>query len=224
MRSWGMPRIAVVLILLAACAAPPMGLGMGARTPISQADHSVLAGSVGIGAGPDRQTFQAEAQAQLAIARWFALEIGGAYTQLAARDDAGREINLIGGFPYVRPRFLIGRVSIATALSGFGFGGGGGGFIGGVAAPHGGDAPPPGGVFGGAMAHGFELTSENSVETSSRALRVGGEYTRAMGRSRLGIALEVYRQRDDLRRGGTRIESRFFAAGLKLSITSPEFR
>ncbi|MCE9572681.1 MAG: hypothetical protein K8W52_05950 [Deltaproteobacteria bacterium] len=218
-----MNRIAVVLVVLAACAAPPMGLGMGARMPISQTGHSVLAGSVGMGAGPGRQTFQAEAQGQFAIARWFALEMGGVYTQLAAR-SGGKEFNTLGGFPYVRPRFRIDRVSIAVALSGFGFGGGGGGFIGGVADAQVGYGTGTWSVYGGAMAHGFELVSEQSLETSSRALRVGGEYTTRVGRSRLGIAVEVYRQHDDLRRGGTRIESQFMAAALKLSITSPEFR
>ena len=112
----------------------------------------------------------------------------------------------------------------AIALAGLGMGGGGGGIIGGIADAQLGYGTAAWSVYVGAYAHGFELVSESPVDASARQLRLGGEYAFAMGASRFGVAIELYRQREALRNGDDQADTDGFAGGLKLSITSPEFR
>ena len=45
-----------------------------------------------------------------------------------------------------------------------------------------------------------------------------GEYLVPMGRVKLGIALELYRQHDDLQHGDARVERAFVGGALKLKI------
>ena len=52
----------------------------------------------------------------------------------------------------------------------------------------------------------------------------GGEAAWALGASRFGVAGELYRQREALRNGDDQADTDGFAGGVKLSITSPEFR
>lgn len=216
-------RYLAALSLTAACAAPPMGLGTGARTPAA-VGHNVVEGRTGMAAASGRQTFQAEASARGQFARWFALELGVAVTRTQQEGRDGDQVNLTGGFPYLRPRFQLDRVSLAVALAGLGMGGGGGGIIGGIADAQLGYGTAAWGVYVGAYAHGFEIVSESPIDVSTRQLRIGGEYAFAMGASRLGVAIELYRQREALRNGEDQADTDGFAGGVKLSITSPEFR
>jgi hypothetical protein len=215
-------RAALFLIVFAACAAPPMGLGPGARLP-ARPGYGQLAGSVGMGAGPGRQMFQAEGSMAFRAARWFDVDVGGVYTQIAQRRADGTDVTVAGGFPYVRPRVVIDHVSVAVALSGFGMGGGGGGFAGGVADVQLGYGTAAWSVYAGAYGQAFELVADNGLTVSSSQLRLGGEYTTRMGPSRVGVAVEVYRHHDTITRDTT-TESRFIGAGLKLTITSSEIR
>jgi hypothetical protein len=216
-------RILVILSLSAACAAPPMGLGTGARIPAAPG-RNVIEGRTGLAVASGRQTFQAEASMRGQFARWFALELGVAVTRAQQEGADGDQVNLTGGFPYARPRFQLDHVSLAIALAGLGMGGGGGGIIGGIADAQLGYGTAAWSVYVGAYAHGFELVSESPVDASARQLRLGGEYAFAMGASRFGVAIELYRQREALRNGDDQADTDGFAGGLKLSITSPEFR
>ncbi|MBK9033188.1 MAG: hypothetical protein IPL61_18270 [Myxococcales bacterium] len=212
----------ILSLLVAGCVAPPLGVGAGPQSP-RRSSHGVLEGRAALGAGPDRQAFQAEGSAMFRFARNFGLEAGAVYAQVAHK-AAGQEVSVKGGFPYVRPRLIVGDVSLAVALSGGGMGGGGGGFFGGIADVQLGYAPAGWGVYAGAYRHGFDLTSEDPIETSSRQYRLGGQYVYPMGAARLGVALEAYHQDESLRNGGATIDARSFGGTLKLSMTSTEFR
>lgn len=219
-------RLAPLALVLAACASPPMGLGTGARLPAPMRNgDGFVSGGAGVAVGPGRWVQQVEASATARVRRWFSIDLGAAFTQQSQRiDGTDRELVATGGFPYLRPRFTMGHVTVATALAGFGFGGGGGGFFGGIADLQIGYGTETWSAYAGAYGHAFEVVSEASVEASSSQLRVGGEYSRRVGPARVGVALEVYRHHDTLRGGGQRAESRFVGAGLKLRITSPAFR
>lgn len=216
-------RALVALSLITACAAPPMGLGTGARTPAA-VGRNVVEGRTGMAVATGRQTFQAEVSGRAQIARAFAMEVGIAVTRAQQTSADGEQVNLTGGFPYLRPRLQFDRVSLAVALAGLGMGGGGGGIIGGVADAQLGYGTAAWSVYVGAYAHGFEIVSESPIDASARQLRLGGEYAWAMGASRFGVAVEVYRQREALRNGDAQADTDGFAGGVKLSITSPEFR
>ncbi len=217
-----MQRILVILSLSTACAAPPMGLGTGARIPASPG-LGVIEGRTGMAAASGRQSFQADVAARFQIVRVFAMEGGVAVTRVQQAGADGDQVNLTGGFPYLRPRLQFGRVALALALAGLGGGGGGGGIIGGIADAQLGYGTAAWSVYVGAYAHGFEIVGEAPVDTSARQLRIGGEYAWAAGRARFGVAVEAYRQRETLRNDEDRANTDGFAGGLKLSITSPEF-
>lgn len=214
--------LSFVPLSIAACAAPPLGVGAGPQFP-AQANHGVVEGRAALGAAAGRQAFQGEASAAFRFVRRFGLEAGAVYSQVS-QGDGDDEVSVLGVFPYLRPRVIVGEFSAAVALSGGGMGGGGGGFFGGIADLQLGYAAGAWGAYAGAYRHGFDLTSEDPIVTSSRQYRVGGQYVYPMGRTRLGIAVEVFHQDDSLRNGGATIASRLFGGTLKLSITSPEFR
>lgn len=216
-------RYALAVSMTAACAAPPMGLGTGARTPAT-AGHAVIEGRTGMAAASGRQTFQAEASGRGQFARWFALEAGVAVTRAQQTNAAGEQLNLTGGFPYLRPRFQVGRASLAIALAGLGMGGGGGGILGGIADAQVGYGTKSWSVYVGGYAQRFEIVSEAPIDTSARQVRLGGEYAWAMGASRFGVAVELYRQRESLRNDNIQTDTDGFAGGVKLTMTSPEFR
>jgi hypothetical protein len=217
----------MLLLAIAAigCAAPPMGVGSGAlRRPSA---GGAASGTIGLGGDVHRQVFQAEATVNVMPRRWGGLETGFMYVRLADDRPGQRPIDATSAFPYVRPRLAIGSFSIATALTGFGFGGGGGGIVGGIADLQVGWGGERWSVYGGAYAHYYELTG--SAETSSRQLRVGGEYVVFVRTVRLTAAAELYRHSDRIgQRVGDRdtgtfevTRARFFGAGIKLRIESP---
>src|SRR5262245_28447210 len=83
MNTW--PRAIVtasigIVIGLGACAAPPMGLGTGARIPTTRTGERrtgvVVAGGTAIGASEHRRAFQADGSLALVLRRWFTLEGG----------------------------------------------------------------------------------------------------------------------------------------------------
>jgi hypothetical protein len=206
---------------LVGCLAPPIGLGSGATTQPGSTGVMV-GGTASIGAAPHRQSFQLEAHGALTLRRWFNLEAGAVYSQVS--DDRAGGVLVAGGLPYLRPRLVIGPVSIATAVGGFGFGGGGGGFIGGIADAQLGYGTPSWSIYLGAYAHGFELTSEAPIEISARQQRLGGEYLWSLGAARLGVALELHHQRDDIRDDNVRVRSDQWGGALKLRIQSGKFQ
>ncbi|MEZ4398792.1 MAG: hypothetical protein R3B06_02145 [Kofleriaceae bacterium] len=219
------PLIVIISVAAtAACAAPPMGFGTGARLPTSSPGHGVVTGRAGLGVGTGRQVFQAEASGLFMPARWGAIELGAVFTRLGQTGADDAHLTLTGGFPYLRPRLQLGRVSLAIGVAGFALGGGGGGFIGGVADGQLGYGTRRWSVYLGGTRQGFELTAERPVRSSSAQLRVGGEYAIPTGTGSVGVAVELYRTDDTLTSGGTTIASRGLAGGLKLTVTSPEFR
>lgn len=216
--------VSFIAVSLAACAAPPLGLGAGPHSP--RPGFLDVDGRAAMAAADGRAAFQVEASGQVRVARVFAMEVGAAVTRVAQHDDEDDEDVLVtGGFPYLRPRFIVRDVSLAIGLAGLGFGGGGGGFIGGIADVQLGYAAPRFGVYVGAYRHYFELVSESAIETSSRQYRVGAQYRHRMGRSHLGLGVELFHQDDRIRNdpSGT-VASKLVGATLKLSITTPEFK
>lgn len=211
-----------VLSLLAACAAPPMGLGAGPLSP--SPGRTVVEGRTGMAAASGQQTFQVEASAVGRFVRAFGMEVGVAVTRTALRGDDGTTLTSTGGFPFVRPRLQLGPVNVAVAAAGLGMGGGGGGIIGGIADVQVGYATAAWSAYVGAYAHGFELVGEPTSDVSSRQARVGGRYEIPAGRFRIGVGVELYAQRGTMRQGGAVAEIPGFGAGLKLAVTSPEFR
>jgi hypothetical protein len=212
----------LAVVHAAGCAAPPLGLGAGGRIP-APVGRGVIEGRTSLGLGPGRQTYQAEASGNARFARWLAGEGGVVFTRLSQATDDGGELTLVGGFPFLRPRLLFGGASIAVGLSGFGFGGGGG-IIGGIADLQLGYGTEAWGVHAGAYRHYFELTAEDAVRASTTSYRAGAQHTVRVGRSRVGLAVELHRQRDDLRNDPLARSSRFWGAALELSYTSPAFR
>lgn len=221
--------LAAVSTVLAACAAPPLGLGTGARLPTTtrgeRANGFVAAGATSVGAAEDRRTFQADGSVGLVLRRWFTIEAGVVYTQLSEDGDGDGGLFAAGGFPYLRPRFQIGLVSVATALAGLGFGGGGGGIYGGIADVQVGYGTPAWSIYTGAYGTAFEATGGDSTTSASGSqLRLGGEYLMPVGAVKLGVAIEIYRQHDELRGDDRRVESTFVGAGLKLRLESGVFQ
>lgn len=178
----------------------------------------VVGGTASVGAAANRQSFQAEAHVDLDVASWFALGGGVVYAQVS--DDREGGVLAAGGFPYLRPRFQRGPISLAVALAGFGFGGGGGGIIGGIADLQLGYGTEAWSVYAGAYAHGFDVTGEVSLESSARQQRVGGEYLWPMGGGKVGVALEINHQRDQLQKGDVMVGANQWGAALKLRILS----
>ncbi len=209
------------VVALGACAAPPLGLGAGPHHPSST--RGVLEGRTAMGAADGRQAFQAEVSGLYRITRFFAQEAGLVFTRVA-QDTRSGDVTLTGGFPYLRPRFVIGGASLAIGLSGGAIGGGGGGLVGGLADAQLGYARGAWGAYLGGYRHGFELTSEEPVDVSSRQVRLGGQHQLRAGAVKLGIALEVFRQDDRLRSGDRSFEGVRWGGAIKLSITSPEVR
>ena len=208
-----------------ACAAPPIGLGTGARVPeLARGGDGAVNAGAGLAVAGGRETMQLDLSLAARLTRWFAFEAGAAYTQLWQERDDGGERVVAGGFPYLRPRFLIDRVSIAIGLTGIGLGGGGGGFYGGIADAQVGYGTTTWSAYAGAYGHAFNFTSDQTTETFASQLRLGGEYSWRIPRGRAGVALEVYRHHDTLTGDGATIESRFYGAGVKFRFSSDAFR
>jgi hypothetical protein len=216
-----MRRCALLILLVGACAAPPLGLGAGPQLP--SVGRGVVEGRTAMAAADGRQAFQAEVSGLFHIARWFAQEGGVVFTRVA-QTEADGDVSVTGGFPYVRPRFVVGSMSLAIGLSGGAIGGGGGGVVGGIADAQLGYARGPWAAYLGGYRHGFELTSEAPIDVSSRQLRLGGQHQLRAGAVKVGIALEVFRQDDRLRNDERFSQGVRWGGAIRLSITSPEFK
>jgi hypothetical protein len=213
--------LAPALLVVGACAAPPLGIGTGAHLPTTttgeRANGIVVSGGAAVGAAEHRRAFQVDGSAGLVLRRWFTMEVGLLYSQLS--DDTSDELVAVSAFPYLRPRFQLGPVSVATAVAGLGFGGGGGGIAGGIADVQVGYGTPTWSAYAGAYGIAYNLTGgESTTETSGSQVRVGGEYLMQMGSVKLGVALELYRQHDDLRGGNAHVEGAFVGGAVKLKI------
>ena len=101
------------------------------------------------------------------------------------------------------------------------FGGGGGGLFGGIADLQVGYGTDLWSVYGGAYGQYYEIVSEGNQRTSGSQLRAGGELARRYGRTRLALALELYRHHDELGGDGVDSEQTFVGGGLKLRVASP---
>lgn len=217
-----LPAIAIA-VGASACAAPPLGFGASARLP-APAGRGVIEARTAVGLGAGRQVYQGEASGLLQLRRWFALEGGAVYTRVAQDADSGGDLVLNGVLPFVRPRVTVDHVSLAIGLSGLGFGGGGGGLVGGIADAQLGYGTDAWSVYAGAYRHYFELVAEDGIEASSSQVRAGASYTLRAGGGRVGLALELQRQHDDLRNDPRTEASQLWLGALKLSYTSPTFR
>jgi hypothetical protein len=216
----------VVLFLLGACAAPPLGLGTGAHLPTTakgeRKDGVLVAGGASVGAAEHRRAFQVEGSGALVLNSWFTMEAGLIYSQLS---DDRADLVAISAFPYLRPRLQLGPVSVALGVAGLGFGGGGGGIAGGIADAQIGYGTPTWSAYVGGYGIAYNATGgDSSTETSGSQVRVGGEYLMPMGSVKLGVALEVYRQHDDLRGDGVQVEGAFIGGAVKLKIETGVFQ
>jgi hypothetical protein len=151
----------------------------------------------------------------------FALEVGGAFTQMSI----GRDDDTLFGFgllPYVRPRWTVGRFSAATAFSLLGGSGGEVGAIGGIADGQIGIGGDRWSVYTGVYGYGYGEGLGSTVAAVQG--RVGGEVMFPTRRGRVGMALEIYGQADWLRatEDPATTTSRFIGGGLKLRFELPD--
>jgi hypothetical protein len=110
-------------------------------------------------------------------------------------------------------------------VAGLGFGGGGGGIAGGIADLQVGYGTPAWSAYAGAYGIAYNFTGgTSSTETSGSQVRVGGEYLMPMGSVKLGVALELYRQHDDLRGENASVERAFIGGAVKLKIETGVFQ
>jgi hypothetical protein len=225
-----------VAIGAAGCAAPPMGLGSGAVfSGAPGSSRLVAAGATGMAASGTRTVFQAEAslafqQRPPDASLGGGIEAGLVYTQLEERGASG-EVFVVGGFPYVRPRLIVGPASLAVALAGFAMGAGGGGVMAGFADAQLGVGSETSSIYAGAYTLVYDVAGGN--RTVAKQLRIGGEHLWQLRGVRFGLALEVYAQDDafvdrgpdtdtdgDRPSRSRRVESTFTGGGLKLRIDS----
>jgi hypothetical protein len=195
--------IRVLLVALAGCLAPPIGLGRGAA--VGDAAASI---SVGAACWEHRATAQLEGGIAVHRSTRFELELGGVYTELVD-EPARRSLLGIGVIPYVRPRWTFGRVSLALAGSAIALAAGEGGALGGVADLQLGVGGARWSIYGGAYVLG-SVIAEGGPEVTAAQLRVGGE----LWLGTAGVALELYRHTDSL----DRVHGDALGAGAKLRV------
>jgi hypothetical protein len=202
----------VGLVVLAGCAAPPLGIGRGAHRDVTD---SAISMSAGIGVTPDREVAQVDASFAHRYSKRFALEYGGALTQVGVARESDTLIG-IGALPYVRPRWTFGRASLAVAASGFMASGGEGGAVGGFADVQLGIGGAHYSIYAGAYGLGyFEALGPSLGATQAR---LGAEWLFSTSAGRFGFAIEAFAGLDAMRPTEEPMSttSRFLGAGLKL--------
>ena len=190
-------------------------------TTASPPDMSTLAGNVGVGLAPNREIVQLDASVAHRFGPHFALEYGAALTQVGVagrpsipvpppigriegeRTEVARAIETpekqtgtlvgIGVLPYVRPRFQLGRLSIALAACVLAGGGGEEGAIGMFADSQIGVGGERWSIYAG----GYGLAYIDSFGTFVRAAqaRVGAEL---FASSHVGVAVEAFTGMDSI--------------------------
>jgi hypothetical protein len=105
-------------LLLASCAAVPQGFG----TLPPQNPGEVRVGT-GVGLAGDRQVFELDATFGGKLSPWFGLTTGGSYVVLSDPNMAPIDQLGQGFWPWIRPAFYLGPVTISMPLSGFGLAG-----------------------------------------------------------------------------------------------------
>src|SRR5258706_3786441 len=137
----------LIVIGLAGCVAPPMGIGRGALTGSQPVNVSFGGGEL-----DKRQVMQVE----------------GSYTF-----PRGHFLG-VGVLPYWRPRWQLGHVSFAVAVSGALFGAGEGGMIAGFADGQVGYGTRNWSIYAGGYGHVCAVADGGPIVFAAQA-RVGGE-------------------------------------------------
>jgi hypothetical protein len=143
--------------------------------------------ATGVGVAGDRKVFQLDASVGGNLKPWFAMTFGGSY--VAIDDPSFAPIDTGQGFwPWLRPTFFIGPVSISTPLSGFGLAGPESAIWYGIAGLDVGIANDHAGVHAGIR---YDVAgSLGGSEFSSRQLVAGEHYDWDFGKTRIGLTLE----------------------------------
>jgi hypothetical protein len=193
----------------AACVAPPLGIGTGAHGHVASGNG--MAASAGVGVAADREVVQVDASFAHRYTKRFALEVGGAMTQLGVQRATDRLIG-VGILPYVRPRWTLGRASVALAGSAFAAAGGETGAVGAFLDLQVGIGGDRWSIYAGAYGLGYLEGLGPSVAATQA--RIGAE----LFVGRIGIALELFSGLDALRATDDPMatSSRFLGAGVKL--------
>jgi hypothetical protein len=172
----------VLVVCVSGCVAPPLGLGPAGG-------GQGLATSVGVGVAPGREIVQVEAASSHRFSETFALEYGGAVTQLGAQQTGGMLVG-VGALPYARPRWTFGRVSVALAVSGGIASGGEDGSAGAFADAQLAYTTSRWSLYTGAYGLGYFSTI--GPVTAATQARVGGELWLPATDGRIGVALELF--------------------------------
>ena len=188
--------IVVFLLVVASCAAPPIGIGAGARR--RALGQPAVATAWGVGVARDHETYQLEASGTVARPRpWLAVEAGGVIDAVSAR-DGNRSLLAVSGFPYLRARFERGALSLAITGAAAAAAGGEGGAVGGFGDAQVGVGGERWSLYGGAYALGYAEAAGGPTATALQA-RVGAELLVPVGKVFVGVALEAYRHTESLR-------------------------
>jgi len=177
--------IRLAALFVAGCAAVPHGFGPPALAgPVETGEARA---ATGVGVAGDRKVFQLDASVGANIRPWFAMTFGGTYVALDdphfAPIDPGQ-----GFWPWLRPTFFLGPVSISMVLSGFGLAGPEAAVWYGIAGLNVGIGNDHAAVYAGIR---YDAAgSLGDAEFSSRQLVAGEHYDWALGKTRIGISLE----------------------------------
>ena len=177
--------IRLAALFVAGCAAVPHGFGPPALA--GPTDTGEVRAATGVGVAGDRKVFQLDAQFGANIKPWFAMTFGASYIALDdpnfAPIDPGQ-----GVWPWLRPTFFLGPISVSMPLSGFGLAGPESAVWYGIAGLDVGIGNDHAAVHGGIR---YDVAGSLGVaEFSSRQLVAGEHYDWDLGTTRIGITLE----------------------------------
>jgi hypothetical protein len=192
-----------------------MGIGRGA----SVGDVRPTSIAVGVGAAEHREISQVDGAVTFPRSQTFSFDVGAVYSQFWDRRRDGT-LFVMGAFPYIRPRWTFGSVSIALAVSGVGFSGGEGGVLAGFADVQLGYGGRRWSVYGGAYGSACAVADVGPIVVAAQ-VRAGGEYWFISGPQRFGVALELYRQLESLdvdAQMGGELQADFVGGAAKLRI------
>lgn len=181
-----------IVVVQAACVAPPMGIGRGASL-VDPAQPASLA--VGAGVAERRVVSQVDGSITFSRSPRFSFDAGAVYTQFV---DRGPDMLVAAGvFPYIRPRFTFGPWSIAVAMSGMAIGAGEGGLLAGFTDVQVGYGGRSWSIYGGGYGSACVVADGGPIVAAAQ-LRVGAEYLFPIGTRSLGVAGELYRHVESL--------------------------
>ena len=179
--------IRITIILLATACAPPLGVGPPPSVPPRSGFATSLSTSYALSGS--RESVQGSGAVTFRLRKKLLLEAGLVATTTRAQPRGQPKAVVSGGFPYLRPTLVFGRLQIGVALAGAAIGAGGGGAYFGVAEGRLSFQNGPLGIWTSALASTAE--SIGGPRSRGRHLAFGTEWRTERLGTRLGIGAEV---------------------------------